>query len=52
MLEMMLLHSQDQGVVMATLSCAPYVLMRIEVFKPHQSWDLLGDDAGAGSFII
>jgi len=52
MLEMLLLHFQDQGVVIAPLSCAPYVMVRIEVFKPHQSWDLLGDDAGAGSFII
>ncbi|MFO7644184.1 MAG: hypothetical protein R6W95_07355 [Desulfosarcina sp.] len=51
-LEMLLLHFQEQGVVIAPLSCAQYVLMRIKVVKPHQSWDLLGDDAGAESFII
>jgi hypothetical protein len=51
-LEMLLLHFQDQGVVIAPLSCAPCVLVQIEVAKPHQIWDLLGDDAGAGSFII
>jgi len=52
MLEMLLLHFKDQGVVIVPLSCAPCVLMRIEVVKPYSSWDSRGDDAVAKSFII
>jgi len=52
MLEMLLLHFKDQGVVIVPLSCAPCVLMRIEVVKPYSSWDSRGDDAVARSFII
>lgn len=52
MLEMLLLHFKDQGVVIVPLSCAPCVLMRIQVVKPYSCWDSRGDDTVAKSFII